>query len=114
MADIPQFSATADVVNNNESSEILYIGYINATLPETINYINRLLDSGFVSAEYSDPLTSTKDTLSEGRFYWSSKLTRGEILIEILWYDKDVAVKSGDQEYNYSLTIKICNMEISE
>lgn len=96
MEGVPQFAGEQYDARVSEDYETVSVYYKEASLESVYGYIEQLKLFGLeenVSTEVKD-----------GKFHWISKLTKGELFAEVMWYDTEFELESG--EYKYSLVIK--------
>ncbi len=96
MEGLPQFPGEQYNAVISEDYETVSVYYKDVSLEQAYSYIEQLKLFGLeenVSTEVKD-----------GKFHWISKLTEGELFVEVMWYDMEYELESG--EYRYSLVIK--------
>jgi hypothetical protein len=96
MEGIPQFTGEQYDAAISEDYETVSIYYKDVTLDRAYWYIEELKAFGLEE----NVATEVKD----GKYHWVSKLNEGELFAEVMWYDMDYELESG--EYKYSLVIK--------
>ncbi len=96
MKGIPQFMGEQYNAIISEDFETVSVYYKEATLEQTYAYIEQLKAFGLTE----NVSTGVKD----GKLHWISDLVEGELFAEVMWYDMEYELESG--EYNFSLVVK--------
>lgn len=96
MEGIPQFVGEQYNAVISEDFETVSVYYKDVTLEQTYAYIEQLKAFGLEE----NVSTGVKD----GKLHWVSKLVEGELFAEVMWYDMDYELESG--EYSYGLVLK--------
>ena len=96
MENIPQFPAQQHDAVISEDFETVSIYYKGITLNQTYAYIEQLKTFGL--EEY------VSTGIEDGKFHWISVLEEGKLFAEVMWYDTEFELESG--EYKYSLVLK--------
>ncbi len=96
MEGIPQFMGEQYNAVISEDFETVSVYYKEATLEQAYAYIEQLKAFGLVE----NVSTGVKD----GKLHWISALVEGELFAEVMWYDTEYELESG--EYNFSLVVK--------
>ena len=96
MEGIPQFFGEQYNAIISEDYETVSVYYKDVSLDRVYAYIEQLKLFGLEE--------NAATVVKEGKYHWISKLTEGELFAEIMWYDMEYELESG--EYKYSLVIK--------
>ncbi len=96
MEGIPQFSGEQYNAVISEDYETVSVYYKDVSLERVYGYIEQLKLFGLEE----NVATEVKD----GKYHWMSSLNEGELFAEVMWYDMEYELESG--EYKYSLVIK--------
>ena len=96
MEGIPQFTGEQYNAVISEDFETVSVYYKDATLEQTYAYIEQLKAFGLVE--------NVSTGIKDGKLHWISNLVEGELFAEVMWYDTEYELESG--EYNFSLVVK--------
>jgi hypothetical protein len=96
MAGVPQFSGEQYNAAISEDYETVSVYYKGVSLDRVYAYVEQLKLFGLEE----NVATEVKD----GKYHWISALKEGELFAEVMWYDTEYELESG--EYKYSLVIK--------
>ena len=96
MEGIPQFAGEQFKAEISEDYETVSVFYKDVSLEQAYAYIEQLKAFGLTE----NVSTEVKD----GKYHWISNLIEGELFAEVMWYDMEHELESG--EYKYSLVIK--------
>ncbi len=96
MEGIPQFVGEQYNAVISEDFETVSIYYKDVTLEQTYAYIEQLKAFGLEE--------NVSTGVKNGKLHWVSKLVEGELFAEVMWYDMDYELESG--EYSYGLVLK--------
>jgi hypothetical protein len=96
MEGVPQFAGEQYDADISEDFETVSIYYKEATIEQVYLYIEQLKAFGLEE--------NVSTGIKDGKFHWLSKLEDGKLFAEVMWYDMEYELESG--EYTISLVIK--------
>ena len=96
MEGVPQFVGEQYDAVIDEDFETVSIYYKEATLEQVYLYIEQLKAFGL--------LENVSTGVKDGKLHWISNFENGKLFAEVMWYDMEYELESG--EYTYSLVLK--------
>ncbi len=96
MEGIPEFDGEQFDAAISEDYETVSVYYMDVSLERVYSYIEQLKLFGLEE----NASTEVKD----GKYHWISRLEEGKLFAEVMWYDMEYELESG--EYKYGLVIK--------